>query len=109
MTKKERKKWFDDALSLQKELSNPDLTKPLYADENGDFKPSVNLPDGQINIGYVEQIILWAYTHADFSVDEKLERILAAESIINDILKDMGINYIPNYSTKLKTENKCLE
>ena len=104
MTKKERKKWLDDAIDLSKKFENPDLSKHLYADENGDFKSELNLPKDQINMARVEEMILWIYTHPEFTKEEKLERILSAEFINHDICKRMGINFIPTYSTKLKNE-----
>lgn len=104
MTKK-GKEILEKAISLSNELSNPDLTKHLYADENGDFKSTVVLADGQISMAYVEQIILWIYTHPDLTDEEKLERILNVETINHRICGDMGIKFIPTYSTKLK--KKC--
>jgi hypothetical protein len=103
MTKK-GKEILEKAISLSNELSNPDLTKHLYADENGDFKSNIKLPKGRTNIAYIEQAVLWIYTHPDLTEQEKLERILSAENIIHDLLNEMNIEYIPTYSTKLKTE-----
>ena len=104
MTKKERKKWIADAIALAKKFQNPDLTNHLYADENGDFKSEIDLPEGHISMAFVEELILWVYTHPDLSKEEKLKRILSAESINHDICKGMGLNFIPTYSTKLKNQ-----
>jgi hypothetical protein len=87
---------------IYEKIFNPDLTKHLYADENGDFKSDLDLPKGKINMAFSEELVLWVYTHPDFSKEENLERILSAESIIHNMCADMGITFIPTYSTKLQ-------
>jgi hypothetical protein len=104
MSKKQRKKYIDDAIAISKNFENPDLTKHLYADENGEFKSDLDLPEGHISMAFVQELILWVYTHPEISKEEKLERILSAESINHDICKGMGINFIPNWSKKVKSE-----
>jgi hypothetical protein len=102
MNKKQRKKWIDDAIALSKKFENPDLTKHLYADENGDFKSELNLPEDKINMAFVEEMILWIYTHPEFTKEEKLKRILSAETINHGICGRMGINFIPTWSKRLQ-------
>lgn len=79
--------------------------KRLFNDD-GSFKPSKEKPEGFVSISYLEEACEWVCFREDLSNEDKLQRVLNIESVISRILKDYGniqINYIPTWSTFLKT------
>jgi hypothetical protein len=100
MAKKIKNEWSKNILRLQKlkECGNADHLE----DENGNFKSEYPREKGKISIGYIEDVCQWTYYRKDLTNDEKLETILKLENMIQDLLSDMKIIYIPTWSTKLK-------
>ena len=72
--------------------------------EDGSFKSTLSLKEDEISIGYLEEACQWAFYHKDFSYIEKIEKILALEGIIQNLLG--GINYVTYWSHKLTLSYK---
>lgn len=72
-------------------------------DENGGFKSEHPHEDGNYySIGYLEDLCQWVTYHNTMSHEEKMKSVLTIESALSRHLSEMGINYIPTWSKKLK-------
>ncbi len=80
-----------------------------FVGENGEFVSTYKLEKGTICIGYLEELLEWVYYHDVLTKEEKLQRILPIENIIQEMLNgggggrpvsSMAINYVPTWSKK---------
>jgi len=71
-------------------------------DENGAFKSDMPHKKGEVSIAYLEDVCQWLYYHNNLTREEKLERILKIEAMIQDLLGGPNnIRYIPYWSARL--------
>lgn len=56
----------------------------------------------KFQFGYIEDVCQWTFYRKDLTNDQKIETILKLENMIQNLLNDVKINYIPIWSTKLK-------
>ena len=106
--KKSAKQFSSELLEYHRkyvELQNCGNANHLM-DENGNFKPTQEIPKGQMSIGCLEECCQWLYYHPDFNdnEDERLKRILTIESIIKNLIGEMGFGYTPTWSIKYNNE-----
>jgi hypothetical protein len=78
-----------------------------------EFEKNAKFPHDKdtISIGYLDEVCEWIFNHPDIEKEDKLQRILALEKIIQGLLNGetlerppLGIKcrYIPTWSPKLK-------
>ncbi len=75
-----------------------------FVGPDGEFQPTQQPPEGQMTIGYLEELMEWLYYHNDISAEEKEKDILSLEDMVEDMLKPMNINYRRTWSKKLKED-----
>jgi hypothetical protein len=80
-----------------------------FVGPDGEFKPTKERKDGEISIGYLEELCEYLYYHDNITNEEKLEHILNMEKIIRNLLSGDtfmkgGIRYRPTWSVKLKKD-----
>ena len=78
--------------------------------EDGYFKSQYPGGNGKYSIGFLEEMCEFVIYITDLVYDEKLEKVLELENIIQKMLNgensERAINYIPTWSTKLKSTKK---
>jgi len=76
-------------------------------DLNGNFISQYPKVDGEVSIGFLEELCEWICFHNNMTEKNKIETILNLESIMTKILSDdtierpiskFAINYIPTWS-----------
>jgi hypothetical protein len=78
-----------------------------YTGPDGEFLPTTPKKDGEVTIGYCEELLEWLYYCPDIDYDDKLERILKIEELIDKLINRLGrINYKRTWSIKLQKSNK---
>jgi hypothetical protein len=82
-----------------------------FTGPDGEFQPTTPKKDGEISIGYCEELLEWLYYNDDLDDDDKLERILKIENLIQKLLKKMFAGdrypiYKPTWSVKLQNDMK---
>ena len=103
----ERKARKDNSVRLMINITKLTTDPKRLSDENGDFISSYPGGDGQISLGYLEELCEWLYYREDLEKEEKLTKILQMEQMMrerlggNSFIKG-GINFIPTWSTKLQ-------
>ncbi len=70
--------------------------------ENGEFVSTFPRTPGTMSIGHLEEACQWTYYRKDLTYDEKMEKLLVLEGLIQKLLGD--INYHPTWSIKLHEE-----
>lgn len=66
------------------------------------FKSEFPHGNGFISLGYLEDLCKFIYEHPDLTDEDKLERILILEGIIEHRITEMKAKYVPTWSPKLK-------
>lgn len=86
------------------------IIRQQYADEEGNFKTTTNLPEGTISLEYTGEILKWLYTSDYMDYSDKLKRIKDMETVEIGLLASIfpGCNYIPHYSAKVEKDLELL-
>ena len=86
------------------------IVRQKHADENGDFKTTTNLPEGNMSLEYTGQVLLWIYTSHYLDYTDKLQRIKNMEVLEISLLARIfpGCNYISTWSDRLEKDIKLL-
>ena len=86
------------------------IIRQKYADEEGNFKTTTNLPEGYMSLECTMQLQQWIYTSHYMDYADKLKRIKIVEDLEVQMLADIFpscIN-IPTYSVKLEKDLQLL-
>jgi hypothetical protein len=77
-----------------------------FVGSDGEFKSTVDIEPGKVNIAYLMEMLEWIYYHNNMTDEYKLKYITDVEDMIQHLLDNMNIGlntkYERTWSAKLK-------